>query len=71
MKARKFDRQIANGNVLAANKEKAEEMFHSIGKKYPEENPFISYDESIAYPLDSVKYLLESIKERKVKMKYK
>ncbi|MBQ9359883.1 MAG: hypothetical protein IJT96_02470 [Lachnospiraceae bacterium] len=33
---------IENGNLLAANKEKADELLRSIGKSYPEENTFIS-----------------------------
>ena len=31
-----------NGNLLAANKEKADGLLHSIGKSYPKENTFIS-----------------------------
>ena len=34
---------IDNGNLLAANKEKADELLRSIGKSYPEENTFISF----------------------------
>lgn len=34
---------IENGNLLAANKRKAEELLRSIGKSYPEENTFISF----------------------------
>ena len=34
---------IEKGNLLAANKEKADEMLRSIGKSYPKENTFISF----------------------------
>lgn len=34
---------IENGNLLAANKEKADELLHSIGKSYPKENTYISF----------------------------
>lgn len=34
---------IENGNLLAANKEKADELLRSMGKSYPEENTFISF----------------------------
>lgn len=34
---------MEKGNLLAANKEKADELLHSIGKSYPEENTFISF----------------------------
>ena len=35
---------IEKGNLLAANKEKADELLRSIGKSYPEENTFISFN---------------------------
>ena len=35
---------IDAGNLLAANKEKADELLRSIGKSYPEENTFISFN---------------------------
>ena len=34
---------IDDGKLLAANKEKADELLRSIGKSYPEENTFISF----------------------------
>lgn len=34
---------IDDNNLLAANKEKADELLRSIGKSYPKENTFISY----------------------------
>jgi len=34
---------IDNNNLLAARKEKADELLRSIGKLYPKENTFISY----------------------------
>ena len=34
---------IDNNNLLAARKEKADELLRSIGKSYPKENTFISY----------------------------
>ena len=35
---------VENGNLLAANKEKADELLRSIGKSYPKENTFISFN---------------------------
>ena len=35
---------IENGNLLAAKKEAADELLRSIGKSYPKENTFISYN---------------------------
>ena len=35
---------IENRNLLAANKEKADELLRSIGKSYPKENTFISFN---------------------------
>ena len=34
---------IDSGNLLAANKKKADELLRSIGKSYPKENTFISF----------------------------
>lgn len=49
-------RQIENEKILAVNKQKADKMLRSIGKKYPKENTFISYDDNIAYTLEHVKF---------------
>lgn len=51
-----IEKNISEGNLLAANKEKADNMLRSIGKWYPEENTFISYDSTIAYTMENVKY---------------
>lgn len=55
--------QFESGNVIAANKNKADEMLHSIGKKYPKENTIISFDNSITYSLENVKSLNENFLE--------
>lgn len=47
--------QIEQGNLIAANKEKAERMLHSAGLRLPLENTFISFDNSIAYSTANVK----------------
>lgn len=57
-------RQIAEHNLLAVNIEKANEMLHSAGVQFPMENTFISFDNSIAYSMENVKYPLTE-KERK------
>ena len=44
-------------------------MLHSIGKKYPEENTFISYDDSVAYALKNIKYPEEKISGKDIKVK--
>lgn len=36
------------------NKEKTDKMLHSIGVDFPEENTFISFDNSIAYAMANV-----------------
>lgn len=48
--------QIEQGNLLAANKEKANEMLQSAGLQLPLEETFISFDNSIAYTTANVKY---------------
>ena len=48
--------QIEQGNLIAANKEKAERMLHSLGLQLPQENTFISFNNSIAYTTKNVKY---------------
>ncbi|MCI5805053.1 MAG: DUF3991 domain-containing protein, partial [Clostridium sp.] len=51
-----IDRQFETGKLLAVNKEKTDNMLHSIGKKYPKENSYISYDDTITYSIENVKY---------------
>ena len=58
--------QIEQGNLLAANKEKADKMLHSLGLQLPQENTFISFDNSIAYTTENVKYP----EEKKYELKY-
>lgn len=48
--------QIEQGNLIAANKEKANEMLQTIGLQLPLEETFISFDNSITYSLDNVNY---------------
>lgn len=47
---------LNENNLIAVNIEKANEMLHSIGVDFPEENTFISFDNSIAYTTENVKY---------------
>ena len=35
---------IKKDNLIAMNKQKADELLRSIGKSYPKENTFISYN---------------------------
>lgn len=58
-----LDRQMEQGKIIAVNEEKANDLLHSIGKKYPKENTFISFDNSIAYTKGNVKYPEENILE--------
>lgn len=51
-----LNQKAERGEIIAVNKDKADEMLRSIGKKYPEENTFISFDSSIAYSTQNVKY---------------
>lgn len=55
--------QIEQGNLLAANKEKANEMLQSAGLQLPLEETFISFDNSIAYTTANVKYPDKNIAE--------
>lgn len=48
-------RQIDNGNLIAFNKNKANQMFHSAGVQFPMEETLISFDNSIAYSFENVK----------------
>ena len=54
--ARYIEQQNEKGNTIAMHKEKANKLFQSIGKKYPEPDKFISFDNSIAYSTANVKY---------------
>ena len=60
-----MERQVTN--ILAVNKEKAEQLFQSIGKKYPEPESVISFDNSIAYTMANVKYPDEKSINKEVK----
>lgn len=51
-----LERQIESNNVIALNKEKANEMFQSLGLQSPPNETLISFDNSIAYSLKNVKY---------------
>lgn len=55
--------QIEQGNLIAANTEKANEMFQSAGLQLPLEETFISFDNSIAYSTANVKYPEQNISE--------
>lgn len=48
--------QIDQGNLIAANTEKANEMLQSAGLQLPLEETFISFNNSIAYTTQNVKY---------------
>lgn len=58
-----FDRQLENGKLLAINTDKADDLLHSIGKRYPKENTFISFDNSIAYTMENVTKVYEKYLE--------
>lgn len=58
-----FDRQLESRKLLAINTEKADDLLHSIGKKYPKENTFISFDNSIAYTKENVTKVYEKNQE--------
>lgn len=51
-----YDRQLENRQLLAINIEEADALFRSIRKKYPQENTFISFDNSIAYTTENVTF---------------
>lgn len=53
------ERQIKNGNLVAINKNKANQIFQSLGHDWPIEEIPISFDNSIAYTLENVKGLSE------------
>lgn len=57
-----IEKNMRNGNLIAINIKKANDMFHSIEKWYLKENPHISFDNTIAYTTENVKYP-EKIKE--------
>lgn len=48
--------QIFKGNLIAANKEKAENMLQSLGLQLPPEGTYFGFDNSIAYTDANVKY---------------
>lgn len=47
-------RQIDNGNLIAVNKNKANQMLQSAGQQSPIEETLISFDNSIAYSFENV-----------------
>ncbi|MGN0496924.1 MAG: LPD1 domain-containing protein [Lachnospiraceae bacterium] len=49
-----ISKQLDQGNLIACNNKKADEMLHSIGLQLPQENTFINYDDSIIYNLSYV-----------------
>jgi len=51
-----IEEQVKKGNIIAMNNKKAEKLFQSIGKKYPEPKTIIGFNDSIAYSTRSVKY---------------
>lgn len=51
-------------NLIAVNKNKANEMLRPFGLQLPTGNTFISFDNSIAYTLDNVKYPDEKTTEK-------
>lgn len=54
--------QLAQNNLIAENKEKADMMLQSRGLQLPKEETYISYDDSIAYSVDNVKQTLNTDK---------
>lgn len=50
-------RQVELGNLIAINKNKANQMFQSAGVQFPMEETLISFDNSIAYSFENVKVL--------------
>ena len=58
--------QIEQGNLIAANKEKANKMLHSAGLQLPLENTFIGFDDSVAYSTANVKVFLEKSSENTI-----
>ena len=51
-----LDKQIKTKTLIAYNKNKANEMFQSLGLQLPPEESVICFDDSIAYTLDNVNY---------------
>lgn len=59
-------RQIQEDNILAFDNKKAEPLLQPIGKWYPKRGEVFSYDATIAYSMESVKYP-ENISKEEVK----
>ncbi len=51
-----IEQQIIKDKIVALHKEKGDKLCQSIGKKYPEPNKLITFNDSIAYTLKNVKY---------------
>ncbi len=56
--------QMEQGNLIAVNKEKADKMLQSAGLQLPLEETFISFNDSIAYSTQNVKYPQENKLEK-------
>ncbi len=65
--ARYLQSQLKKNNLIAANKEKAEKMIRSLGLQSPQEDTFISYDDSITYTLENVNYPSEKFRRDNMK----
>lgn len=60
-------RQVKEGNLIAINKNKANQMFRSAGLQLPIEETTISFDNSISYSFENVKvFSKESLEKLKV-----
>lgn len=49
-----IEKNIEEGNIIAINKNKADEMRRSIGVDFPEETSYINFDYRIAYSMEYV-----------------
>ncbi len=58
-----LENNIARNGIIAVNKEKADNMFQSLGLQSPQEDTLISYDDSITYTLENVNYPSKNILE--------
>ena len=58
-----LDKQLNQGNLIAANQERAEELLNTMGLQLPDEKTFISFDDSIAYTMQGVRNEIERADE--------
>lgn len=66
-----INKQINQGNLIAVNTQKANEMLQSLELQLPSEETFISFNNSISYSMQSVKGFEEFYREKALEERWR